>query len=45
MIVAPFFSILLARYFTLVYDHGESKTEPPIVPPVVPLEVPPAPAV
>jgi hypothetical protein len=45
MIVAPFFSILLARYFTLVYDHGESKTEPPVVPPVVPLEVPPAPAV
>jgi hypothetical protein len=45
MIVAPFFSILLARYFTLVYDHGESKTEPPIVPPVVPLEVPPASAV
>jgi hypothetical protein len=45
MIVAPFFSIFLARYFTQVYDHGESKTEPPIVPPVVPLEVPPAPAV
>jgi hypothetical protein len=45
MIVAPFFSIFIARYFTLVYDHGESKTEPPIVPPVVPLEVPPAPAV
>ena len=45
MIVAPFFSIFFGRYFTLVYDHGESKTEPPIVPPVVPLEVPPAPAV
>jgi hypothetical protein len=45
MIVAPFFSIFLARYFTLVYDHGESTTEPPIVPPVVPLEVPPAPAI
>jgi len=45
MIVAPFFSIFMARYFTLVYDHGESTKEPLIVPPVVPLEVPPAPTV
>ena len=45
MIVAPFFSIFIARYFTLVYDHGESKKEPPVAPPVVPLEVPPAPVV
>jgi Protein of unknown function (DUF4013) len=45
MIVAPFFSIFMARYFTLVYEHGESTTEPPVVPPVVPLEVPPAPTV
>jgi hypothetical protein len=49
MIVAPFFSIVMARYFTLVYDHGEEKalpsTVPPEVPPVVPLDPTPAPGV
>lgn len=45
MVVAPFFSILIARYFTLVYDQGESKPEPPYVPPVAPPEDQPAPPV
>jgi hypothetical protein len=49
MIVSPFFSIFMARYFTLVYDHGEEKalpsTVPPEGPPVVPLDPTPAPGV
>jgi hypothetical protein len=49
MIVAPFFSILMARYFTLVYEHGEEKALPSTVPPegpqVVPLDPTPAPGV
>ena len=33
LIVAPFFTIFIARYFTVVYDQGESQTVPtaPIV--------------
>ena len=29
LIVAPFFSIFIARYFTLVYDQGEPQPVPP----------------
>jgi hypothetical protein len=28
LIVAPFFSIFIARYFTLVYDQGEPQSVP-----------------
>jgi hypothetical protein len=46
LIIAPFFSIFFARYFTLVYDKGELQvlpsTVPPDAPPVVPLDSPPA---
>jgi hypothetical protein len=30
LIVAPFFSIFIARYFTLVYDQGEPQVVPPV---------------
>jgi len=30
MIVAPFFTIFIARYVTLVYDQGEPKVVPPV---------------
>lgn len=30
IIVAPFFSIFMARYFTLVYDQGEPRIVPPL---------------
>jgi hypothetical protein len=49
MIIAPFFSIVMGRFFTLVYDHGEEKalpsTVPPEDPPVVPLDPTKAPGV
>jgi hypothetical protein len=45
LIVNPFFSIFIARYFTRVYDHGEPQTEPPTVPPALPPEEPPATAI
>jgi len=31
LIIAPFFSIFFARYFTLVYDQGMPQAEPPVV--------------
>jgi hypothetical protein len=30
LIVAPFFSILFARYITLVYDQDEPQPVPPV---------------
>jgi hypothetical protein len=40
LIIAPFFSIFFARYFTLVYNHGEPQSLPTAVPPEVPPVVP-----
>jgi hypothetical protein len=32
IVVAPFFTIFIARYFALVYDQGEPQTVPPVLP-------------
>lgn len=36
LIIAPFFTIFFARYFTLVYDQGEPQSVQPAFPPAVP---------